>query len=124
MDLNLMSHGTLELASPCCVLYNKALNLLQVWHGCMVFAITLIWYHKHRQTNTGHTWTNAFTCIWIYNDTTCFVRAAATCITLMNSFLIQKFTLQRSTMSLLFQNYSLVKVIHLLIRFSKTKSFS
>ena len=35
----------------------------------------------------------------------------------------QKFTLQRSTMSLLFKNYWLEEVIHLLIRFSKTKFF-
>ena len=41
----------------------------------------------------------------------------------MNKFLIQKFTLQRSIMPLLFKTYSLVGIIHLLIRFSKTKSF-
>ena len=32
---------------------------------------------------------------------------------LMNTLLIQKFTLQRSPMSLLFSNYSLVEVIYL-----------
>ena len=41
----------------------------------------------------------------------------------LNDLLIQKFILQRSTMSLLFKNYSLVEVIYLLIRFNKTKSF-
>ena len=40
----------------------------------------------------------------------------------MNNFLIQKFTLQRSTTSLMPQNYSIVEVIHLLIGFNKTTS--
>ena len=34
----------------------------------------------------------------------------------MNNLLLQKFTLQRSTMSLLLKNYSLVEIIYLLIR--------
>ena len=40
----------------------------------------------------------------IYIDTTCY----------KNMLLIQKFNLQRSTMSLPFKNYSLVEVIYLL----------
>ena len=34
-----------------------------------------------------------------------------------------KFTLERSTMSLLFKNYLLVEVIYLLVKFNETKSF-
>ena len=39
------------------------------------------------------------------------------------NILIQRFTLQRSTMPVLFKNYSLVEVIPLLMRFNRTKSF-
>ena len=38
----------------------------------------------------------------------------------MKNLLIQKFTLQRSIMSLLYKNYSLVVVMYLLIRFKNT----
>ena len=41
----------------------------------------------------------------------------------MNNLVIKKFTLRTSAISLLFKNYLLVEVIHLLIRFSKTKYF-
>ena len=41
----------------------------------------------------------------------------------MSNFLIEKFLLKRSAMSLLFQNYSLVEIIHVLIRFNENKSF-
>ena len=41
----------------------------------------------------------------------------------LNNLSIQKFTLKRSTMSLLFKYYSLVEVIYLFIRFNKTKYF-
>ena len=42
----------------------------------------------------------------------------------MNNLLTQKFTLQKSTMSLLFKNYLFVEVIYLLlIKFNNTKSF-
>ena len=38
----------------------------------------------------------------------------------MKNLLIQRFTLQRSIMSLLYKNYSLVVVMYLLIRFKNT----
>ena len=41
----------------------------------------------------------------------------------LNDLLIQKRTLQRFTMPLLFKNHSLVEVIYLLIRFNKNKPF-
>ena len=40
----------------------------------------------------------------------------------MNNILTQRLMLQRSTTSFLFKSYSLLKVIHLLIGFNKTKS--
>ena len=41
----------------------------------------------------------------------------------MNNLLIQKFTIQRSTMPLFFKNCSLVEVMHLLIKFNKVMTF-
>ena len=41
----------------------------------------------------------------------------------MNNLLIQKFTIQRSTMPLFFKNCSLVEVMHLLIKFNKIMTF-
>ena len=41
----------------------------------------------------------------------------------INNFVTQNFSSKRSTMPLLFKNYSLVEVIHQLIGFNKTKSF-
>ena len=60
--------------------------------------------------------------ILIYIDTTWYI-SCMTLNELMNNFLIQKFTFQWSSMSSWFKNYSFVEVIHLLIRFTKTKSF-
>ena len=40
----------------------------------------------------------------------------------MNNFLMQKITLQRSTMPLLFKNYSIAEVMYLLIRLNKIRS--
>ena len=54
-------------------------------------------------------------------DATCMQQLPA--LHWVNNLLIQIFTLQRSTMSLLFKSSSLLKVIFLLIWFSKTKSF-
>ena len=61
------------------------------------------------------------TYIHINKYTICYVSNAATFI-MMNNFLAQNCTSQRSTMTLLFKNYSLVEVIHLLIRSNKTTS--
>ena len=41
----------------------------------------------------------------------------------IDNSLVQKFTLQRPAMTLLFKNYSLIEVIYLLIRFNKIKFF-
>ena len=125
MDLNFLSLGTLVIAAPCCVFYAT-----MYWIYCrfdtdgIVFAIILIWCHKHRQIHIEHTGTNIFTQTYKYILTPPVMCAQQLpLLHWMNNFLIQNFILQRSTVSLLFKNYSLVEAIHLLIRFNKTKSF-
>ena len=84
-----------------CVLCIKLLNLLQVWHRWNGSWFTLIWYHKHRQTHTGHAETNIFTLTYKYTLTSpdmCALQLPV--LHWMNNFLIKKFTLQRFTMSL------------------------
>ena len=51
MDLKLLIFGTLVLAAPCCVFYagRHWIYWRFITNG-MVYAITLIWYHKHRKT--------------------------------------------------------------------------
>ena len=89
-----------------CILCNKALNLLKIWHGWHGFC----WYsdlNTHTQTtHTGYTRINRLTHIQIYINNTCYVHTTTTCIT-MNNLLMQKLALQRSTMSLLFKKCSL-----------------
>ena len=89
----------------------------------MVFASTLIWF-THTLTNTQNTQTNRLTHKHKYILTppvVCTQQIAV--LHWMNNLLIQKVTLQSVTMPLLFKNYTLVKVIYLLIRFNKTKFF-
>ena len=90
----------------------------------MVFAGSLIWYHTKRQTHIVHTATNKLTNTYKYMLTPPVMCTQQVLVLhWMNSLMIQKFSLQRPTMSLLFKNYLLVEVIHLLISFNKTKSF-
>ena len=107
-----------------CVLCITLLNLLQLWHRWNGSWFTLIWYHKHRQTHTGHAATNIFTLTYKYTLTSpdmCALQLPV--LHWLNNFLIKKFTLQRFTMSLLLKNFSLIEVIHLLITFNNSKSF-
>ena len=91
----------------------------------MTWFLLVLWFDiTHRQTHTGHTRTNRQTHTYKYMTTPpVFCTLQLTILYGKNYLLIQKFTLQRSTMSLLSKNYSLVKVIHLLIRFNKSRSF-
>ena len=72
----------------------------------------------NRQTYTGHTRTNRLIYTYQY-----ICNQQLPVLNLMNSILIQKLTLQRSTMSLLFKIYLLAEIIYLLIRFNKTICF-
>ena len=52
---DVMDLGALILVVPCYVFYARMHQIY--WRfdmDHMVFAITLFWYHKHRQTYTGH----------------------------------------------------------------------
>ena len=80
----------------------------------MVFASTLIWYQDTQRSIYLHTYG--------YILTPSVVRAQQLPVLHWMDNLIQKFTSQKSTMSLLFKNYLLVEVIHLLMRFNKTKN--
>ena len=109
-----MSLATLVLAAPYYVFYTT-----RHWIYCrldkngMVFAITLIWYHKHRQTHTWHAGTNIITLIkYIYTDTTCYMRTTTPCIAL-NNFPTQNLLYRGS------QCLYCLNIIHL----EKTKSF-
>ena len=108
--------------APCCVFHATR---HQIYQSCgmhdVVFASTLIWYHTQRQ-NTQDTQgpIGGYTDINIMHiNTTCAQNKYPYCTNLLK----QTCTLQSSTMSYLFKNHSLVKVVNLLIRFNKTKSF-
>ena len=83
------------------------------WHGFLI----ILWFNiRDKQTNkhTAHTGTK--------NNLLC-AHSSYLCYTESIISWYQKFSLQSSTMPLLFKNYSLVKVTYLLIRFNKTKFF-
>ena len=103
-----------------CVLSHKASNLLKVLHRSHGFASTLIWYHTDiYKENAG---TNRLKQKYKYILTLPVIRTQPLPVLhWMNNLLIQNFTLQRSTMSLLLKNYPLVEVIVLIIKFNKTQ---
>ena len=90
----------------------------------MIFAGILIWYYMRRQTEDIQRLIDWHIDNYIPNakpDATCTQQLPA--LHWINNLLIQIFTLQRSTMSLLFKSSSLLKIIFRLIWFSMTKSF-
>ena len=90
----------------------------------MVFAITMICNHNHWQTYRRHTGTNILTHTYKYILTPPVMCAPQLPVLhWINNFVTQNFSSKRSTMPLLFKNYSLVEVIHQLVGFNKTKSF-
>ena len=84
-------------------------NLLELWMTLWFFANALIRYHAHKQRYTTHRSLHACSSYLHY-----FEQIICWC---------QNFTLQSSSMSLLFKNYWLVEVTYLLIRFNKTSFF-
>lgn len=113
MGLNLLSFVTLVLSEPCCVFYAIRHRIYWKFGNEIVFASVLIWYldtHIHTKGTQGPIYFRTYKYIlappvmcaqqlpvlhWMYNG------------------LIQKVTLQSSTMSLLFKNYWLVHSISL-----------
>ena len=114
MDLNLSILDTLVPAAPFCVFYGTRNQIYRSFDTYnIVSATTLIWYHINVQIHTGHTGTNRLTHMYKY-----ILTAPVTCtqqlptLHWMNNLLIQKNTSQKSTMFLIFKNYSLLEVIY------------
>ena len=84
----------------------------------MNFASTLIWYHSQTNTYTTHTGDNKLTQKYILTPS--ILLTAAICVTLSES-LISK--IHFTEVHSFFASQKLLKVIYLLIRFNKTKSF-
>ena len=114
MGLNLSSLGSNYQQQFCCFFETDDFVLLVLW-----FDIT--YTDKHR---TEHTRTNRSTRPYqdILTPSVMCTQPLRVSRWIDNS-LVQKFTLQRPAMSLLFKNYSLIEVIYLLIRFNKIKLF-
>ena len=93
---------------------HKESNLLKSWQR----------HTGHRQEHTGHRKTNRLTHIY-----KCISTQPVTCtqqlpvLYWMNNWFIQKFSMLRSTRSLLLKNYSLVKITYLLITLKKITPF-
>ena len=105
------------------VLCKKVSNILKDWHRSRGFASVVSWYLTQTDTYTqrpGKTFNNTYEYI-LTPPVMCAQQLPV--LNWINDVLIQRFTLQRSTMCFLFRNYSLVEAIHLLIRFKKTNSF-
>ena len=124
MGLNLLSIGNLVLAAPYCIFYAKGIKLIKVLTQMTWFSLGILVHNTKTDKNTEDTqgpillpthkhilWQTA---IWAQH---------LAIPQWMNNFLIQKFSLQRSTISFLFKDYSLLEVMHVLIKCSKTKSF-
>ena len=109
-----------------CVLWNKASSLLRSTHN-----VVLCWYsdlishtHKYTHAHTGHTEhsrvSRLHTHINIYlHQLLCAHSSYLYC----TEWIIYWYQNLISTMSFLFKNYSLEKVIYLLIRSYKTRFF-
>ena len=87
---------------------------LDIIHTKFGFLVVLWFDISHTQKHTAHTGANRLTHPYKYISTPSVMRSQQLCVFhRMNNFLIQKFTLQNSTMPLLFKNYSLVEVTYL-----------
>ena len=111
--------GSFVPAAPCCVFYatwNQIYWRLDM--NDMVFASTQIWC----QTQGTQGRIDWFTYKYILTPpVTCTHRLSV--LQWMNNLLIEKRTLHRSTISLLFKKCSLVEIIYVLIRQKETMSF-
>ena len=132
MEVNFLSLGTLVLAAPCCAFHATKYQIYWLETDDRVFTnwfdmVTQIWYHTHRQSYKWHKRSYRLTHAYKSKSvlaTPVMCTHQLTVLHWMNNLLIQKFIVQRSKMSLLFKNCSLVEVISiLLIRFNKTTSF-
>ena len=88
----------------------------------MVFAGALISNHTHKHMHDTVTNSLRHTYKYILTLTIMYTQQLLV-LHWMENLLIQKFTLQRSTMPSFYKNYSFAEVIYLLIWFNKTKPF-
>ena len=111
MDLHMFSLGTLLPQGSWYVLYAKGIKFTEIWNMFFYWYSDLI---SHTQTHTAHSEASRLTCPYnIYLHHLLYAHS---------SYLYYiKWLL--STMSFLFKNYSIVKVIYLLIRCYKTRFF-
>ena len=119
VDLNFLNFDTLVPEAPCFVFYATR-SKVYCWFvpNDMTFASTLIWYHTCKQIYTAHTETNRPTHKYILIAPVTYLQQLS-----ILSLTGIKNVLHRSSVSLLFKNYSYTEVTYLMIRFSKTKSF-
>ena len=124
VDLNFLNFDTLVPEAPCFVFYATR-SKVYCWFvpNDMTFASTLIWYHTRKQIYTAHTETNRPTHKYILIAPVTYLQQLSILHIELITHWYQKFILQRSSISLLFKNYSYTEVTYLMIRFSKTKSF-
>ena len=118
-----------HLAAPCCLFYARRYRIYwRIDTDHMVLASVVSWYPTKTNTHT-HTGQTKHLTIRTIHTYKYILTPPVMCaqqlpvLNWINDVLIQRFTLQRSTMCFLFRNYSLVEAIHLLIRFKKTNSF-
>ena len=123
MELNLSSLGTLVPARPCCLFYETRHQIY--WKSNLdhiVFA-SILWCKTHKQIKLKTNRDQSIDWTHIKILTLPFMCTQKLPVLYWINNLIQKFTLQRWTLFSLFKNYSFVEVIHMLVRFSKTKFF-
>ena len=119
---NLNSSSTLL-----CILRNKTSNLLKVWHrwhGFCYYSELISYTHTEKHTEDTHQNKYRLTHTHKYILTpSVMCTKQLPVLHWMKTLLIQKFTLKRSTISLLLKNCWLAEVIYMLLRFNNTRSF-
>ena len=98
----------------------QGVKCIEVWHIMWLFAGTLIWYHTHTYTQytQGAVEWQTHTNIYLHH----LLYAHSSCLPYLE-WIIHWYKKCTSTMSFIVKNYSLVKVIYLLIRCYKTRFF-
>ena len=116
-DLNFLNFDTLVPEAPCFV-FHATRSKVYCWcvPNVMTFASTLIWYHTRKQIYTAHTGTNRPTHKYILIPPVTYLQQLSILHIELITHWYQKFILQRSSISLLFKNYSCTEVTYLMIK--------
>ena len=122
MDLRMLSLGNSVPKGPCSVFFEINYQVYRgLAHNVVFWQYSDLISHRHTKTHSTLRGQHTVMPLWINIYTTSYVLTAAMCITLNGQFTNIKNLL--STMSSLFKNYSLVAVMYLLVRFTKSKFF-